>query len=164
MKKILSASNKHDGLFKSLRTFACATENILPLHRNKPELKRICRSDEIRWLLNTNETCLCSVLYARWGMFLMSFGFSHLSSSYTQPHHTVHHIPPLRMGGCLSPHEIANFLASGKNYFYTISYLLMNQAHISKGVRVESFTASLQGVLDICRTNLPPPASKSLHI
>ena len=78
MKKILFASNKHDGLFKSLRTFACATENILPLHRNKPELKRICRSDEIRWLLNTNETCLCSVLYARWGMFLMCVGFSHL--------------------------------------------------------------------------------------
>ena len=94
----------------------------------------------------------------------MSFRFSHLSSSYTQPHHTVHHIPPLRMGGCLSPHEIANFLASGKNYFYTISYLLMNQAHISKGVRVESFMASLQGVLDICRTNLPPCVRKPLTI
>ena len=159
MKKILFASNKHDRLFKSLRTFACAKENELPLHRNKPEHEGICRSEEILCLLNTYETCLCSVLYARWGMFLMSFRFSHLSSSYTQPHHTVHHIPPLRMGGCLSPHEIANFLASGKNYFYTISYLLMNQAHISKGVRVESFTALLQGVLDICWTNLPPAST-----
>ena len=101
MKKILFASNKHDRLFKSLRTFACAKENELPLHRNKPEHEGICRSEEILCLLNTYETCLCSVLYARWGMFLMSFRFSHLSSSYTQPHHTVHHIPPLRMGGCL---------------------------------------------------------------
>ena len=58
--------------------------------------------------------------------------------------------------------EIANFLASGKNYFYTISYLLMNQAHISKGVRVESFNASLQGVLEICRTNPPPCICKPL--
>ena len=47
MKKILFASNKHDRLFKSLHTFACATENELPLHRNKPELERICRSEEI---------------------------------------------------------------------------------------------------------------------
>ena len=56
------------------------------------------------------------------------------------------------MGGRLAPkmqREIANFLASGKNYFYTISYLLMNQTHISKGVRVESITASLQGVLEL---------------
>ena len=45
--KILFASNKHDRLFKSLHTFACATENELPLHRNKPELERICRSEEI---------------------------------------------------------------------------------------------------------------------
>ena len=60
--------------------------------------------------------------------------------------------------------EIAYFLASGKNYFYTISYLLMNQAHISKGVRVESFNASLQGVLEICRTNLSPCVRKPLRI
>ena len=32
----------------------------------------------------------------------------------------------------------------------------MNQAHISKGGRVESFMASLQGVLEVCRTNVPP--------
>ena len=64
----------------------------------------------------------------------------------TQQHHLVHRIPSLRMGGRLTgkmQREIANFLASGKNYFYTISYLLINQAHISKGVHVESFAASL---------------------
>ena len=106
-----------------------------------------------RW----NVTCLCN---ARWEMFLMCFGFSHLSSSRTQPHHTVHQVPPLRMGGRLAgkmQRQFANFLASGKNYFHTISCLLINQAHISKGVRVESFNASLQGVLEICRTNVPPP-------
>ena len=60
--------------------------------------------------------------------------------------------------------EIAYFLASGKNYFYTISYLLINQAHISKGGRVESFMASLQGVLEVCRTNVPPCVRKPLTI
>ena len=103
MKKILFASNKHDGLFKSLRTFACATENILPLHRNKPELKRICRSDEIRWLLNTNETCLCSVLYARWGMFLMCVGFSHLPSCRTLQQHSVLESTLATHGGPFGP-------------------------------------------------------------
>ena len=38
----------------------------------------------------------------------------------------------------------------------------MNQAHISKGGRVESFMASLQGVLEVCRTNLPPCVRKPL--
>ena len=71
-------------------------------------------------------------------------------------------VPPLRKGGHLygkMQREITYFLASGKNYFYTISYLLMNQAHISKGGRVESFMASLQGVLEVCRTNLPPASA-----
>ena len=80
-------------------------------------------------------------------------------SSRSQPHHTVQQIPPLRMGGRLAgkmQHQFANFLASGKNYFHTISCLLINQAHISKDVRVESCTASLQGVLEICRPNGPP--------
>ena len=74
-------------------------------------------------------------------------------------------VPPLRKGGHLygkMQREITYFLASGKNYFYTISYLLMNQAHISKGGRVESFMASLQGVLEVCRTNVPPCVRKPL--
>ena len=39
--------------------------------------------------------------------------------------------------------EFVNFLASRENYFHTISCLLVNQAYISKGLRVESFAASL---------------------
>ena len=103
MKKLIFASNKHDRLFKSLRTFACATENILPLHRNKPELKRICRSDEIRWLLNTNETCLCSVLYARWGMFLMCVGFSHLLLSHSTTTLSTREYPRYSWGAVWPP-------------------------------------------------------------
>ena len=81
--------------------------------------------------------------------------------------HSVHRIPSLRMGGGLSgkmQREITYFLASGKNYFYTISYLLMNQAHISKGGRVESLMASLQGVLEVCRTNLPPLSPQTIKL
>ena len=153
MKKILFASNKHDRLFKSLRTFACAKENELPLHRNKPEHEGICRSEEILCLLNTYETCLCSVLYARWEMFLMCFGFSHLVSSRTQPHHIVHQVWPAKCNV-----NLPTSWHPGKIIFIPSSCLLINQAHISKGVRLESCTASLQGVLEICRTNPPPPA------
>ena len=118
-------------------------------NRNLNGYVEVMKFDDFK---NTNETCLCSVLYARWGMFLMCVGFSHS----TTPHSTTD--TPLRMGGRLAgkiQRQFANFLASGKNYFHIISCLLINQAHISKGVRVESCTASLQGVLEICRPNGP---------
>ena len=102
MKKIFFDSNKHDRLFKSLRTFACAKENELPLHRNKPEHEGICRSEEILCLLNTYETCLCSVLYVRWDVFDELWFFAPLLLLHsTTPHSTSH--TPSTYGGMFVP-------------------------------------------------------------
>ena len=85
------------------------------------------------------------------------------SSHSTTPHSTTD--TPFTQGRLFAgkmQRQFANFLESGKNYFHTISCLLINQAHISKGVCVESCRASLQGVLEICRTNVPPCVRKPL--
>ena len=94
--------------------------------------------------LCTNETCLCSVLYARLGMFLMRFGFCTLPPLSLNNNTQYYKIPPLRMGGGLSgkmQREITYFLASGKNYFYTISYLLMNHGLLYPTGRIGFFQA-----------------------
>ena len=86
------------------------------------------------------------------------------SSHSTTPHSTTD--TPFTQGRLFAgkmQRQFANFLESGKNYFHTISCLLINQAHISKGVCVESCRASLQGVLEICRTNVPPCVRKPLN-
>ena len=82
---------------------------------------------------------LCA-LCERCCVVVLTFLPSYLLSTTTL---STREYPLYGWGGGKMQCEITYFLASGKNYFYTISYLLMNQAHISKGVRVESFTASL---------------------
>ena len=98
-------------------------------------------------------------------VFNVRWFFPPPSSHSTTPHSTTD--TPFTQGRLFAgkmQRQFANFLASGKNYFHTISCLLINQAHISKGVRVESCTASLQGVLEICRPNAPlSPQTNNPH-
>ena len=144
VRQIFSASEKHDALLKSSCTHACQSEIYSSFNCRQLEQKRERGSAINLFTFTVQYTSLCCItsLCSVWKM--VCWHSFHLISSQQQ--HSVLEIPPLLRGGGLSPkmqREIAYFLASGKNYFYTISYLLMNQAHISKGVRVESFTDSL---------------------
>ena len=143
VRQFFSASEKHDALLKSSCTHACQSKMYSSFDCRQLERKRKRGS-----ALNLTTFNAVIYRYERWGEVCWR----------TFPP-SAHHLIEVFLS---MQREIANFLASGKNYFYTISYLLMNQAHISKGVRVESFMASLQGVLEVCRTNVPPCVRKPL--